>query len=168
MALRRFSRGFVTYGYEVVETAMTDELRESFDSSRTRFLAGDGQFRESSITPSLEYNTVDNPFAPRSGQRFSMSYQYAGGLLGGTSHFIKSEGTAIVYVPLTARTALGVRVNAGKLWNFGRDALPYYQHYFLGGDNSIRGVDIRTVGPLNENGVALGGTSIRALFNAEH
>jgi outer membrane protein insertion porin family len=167
MALRRFSRGFVTYGYEVVETAMTDDLRKSFDTTQTPFLAGEGQFRESSITPSLEYNTVDSPFAPRSGQRFSMSYQYAGGVLGGTSNFIKPEGTAIVYVPLTGRTALGFRVNAGKIWNFGGTDLPYYQRYFLGGDNTIRGVDVRTVGPLNENNVALGGMSF-ALFNAEY
>jgi outer membrane protein insertion porin family len=167
MALRRFTRGFVTYGYEVVETAMTGDLRKSFDTAQAPFLAGDGQFRESSITPSLEYNTVDNPFAPRSGQRFSMTYQYAGGVLGGTSSFVKPEGTAIVYVPLTGRTALGVRVNAGKLWNFGGTDLPYYQRYFLGGDSTIRGVDIRTVGPLNEDNVALGGTSF-ALFNAEY
>ena len=167
MALRRFTRGFVTYGYEVVETAMTDALRTSFDSSRTPFVAGDGRFRESSITPSLEYNTVDNPFTPRRGKRLSMSYQYAGGLLGGTSSVIKPEGTAIVYVPLTGRTALGVRVNAGKIWNFGGHELPYYQRYFLGGENTIRGVDVRTVGPLNENNVALGGTSF-ALFNVEY
>lgn len=167
MALRRFARGFITYGYEVVETAMTEDLRKSFDTTQTPFLAGDGQFRESSITPSLEYSTVDNPFAPRSGQRFSMSYQYAGGVLGGTSNFIKPEGTAIVYVPLTGRTALGFRLNAGKLWNFGDTELPYYQRYFLGGENTIRGFDIRTVGPLNENNVALGGASF-ALFNAEY
>lgn len=167
MALRRFVRGFVNYGYEVVDTAMTDSLRESFDTAQTPFLAGDGQFRESSITPSLEYNTVDNPYAPRSGQRFSMSYQYAGGVLGGTSNFIKPEATAIVYVPVTRRTALGVRLNAGKIWNFGGTELPYYQRYFLGGENTIRGVDIRTVGPLNEKNVALGGTAM-ALFNAEY
>jgi outer membrane protein insertion porin family len=167
MALRRFTRGLVTYGYEVVETAMTDDLRESFDTTQALFLAGDGEFRESSITPTLEYNTVDNPFAPRSGQRFSMSYQYAGGMLGGATHFIKPEGTAIVYVPLTGRTALGFRLNAGKIWNFGSHELPYYQRYFLGGENTIRGVDIRTVGPLNESNVATGGTSF-ALFNAEY
>lgn len=167
MALRRFTRGFVSYGYEVVETAMTAELRDSLDTSQTPFLAGDGRFIESGVTPSIEYKTVDNPFAPRRGQRFSMSYQYAGGLLGGTSRFIKPEGTAIVYLPLTARTALGLRVTAGKIWNFGQNELPYYQRYFLGGENTIRGVDVRTIGPLNENNVALGGTSF-ALFNAEY
>lgn len=167
MPLRRFTRGFVTYGYEVVETAMADALRTSFDSTDTPFLAGDGEFRESSVTSTLQYNTVDNPFTPRRGQRFDVSYQYAGGILGGTSNFIKPEATAIVYVPLPGRTALGVRVNGGRIWNFGKTELPYYQRYFLGGENTIRGVNVRTIGPLNERQVALGGTSF-ALFNAEY
>ncbi len=167
MPLRRFTRGFFTYGYEVVETAMADALRTSFDSSDTPFLAGDGQFRESSITSTLQYNTVDNPFTPRRGQRFDLSYQYAGGILGGTSNFIKPEATAIAYFPLPGRTAFGVRVNAGKIWNFSTTDLPYYQRYFLGGENTIRGVNVRTIGPLNDKQVALGGTSF-ALFNAEY
>jgi outer membrane protein insertion porin family len=95
------------------------------------------------------------------------SYQYAGGLLGGTSDFIKPEVEAVVYVPTTRRTAIGVRANAGRIWSFGSEPLPYYQRYVLGGETQIRGVNVRTVGPLNENNVALGGTSF-VLFNAEY
>jgi outer membrane protein insertion porin family len=148
---------------------MTDELRKSLldGSSGAAFLVQDGRFVESSITPTVVHDTVDNPFAPRSGRRLSVSYQFAGGFLGGTSRFIKPEASAIQYLPLTRRTAVGVRVNAGRIWNFGRTELPYYQRYFLGGETQIRGVDVRTVGPLNENNAATGGTSF-ALFNAEY
>ena len=164
---KRFTRLFATYGYELVDTNMTAELRESLDTTETPFLMADGRFVESSVTPSLVHSTVDNPFAPRSGKRLSISYQYAGGALGGTSHFMKPEVSGILYITLTARTALGLRANAGKIWTFGRTELPYYQRYFLGGENEIRGVDVRTVGPLNENNAALGGTSF-VLFNAEY
>ena len=162
---KRFSRWFLSYGYEVVDTAMTADLRKALSTTTTPFLE-DGRFVESSVTPSFVHNTVDNPFAPRRGKRLSVTYQYAGGLLGGTSDFIKPEVTAIQYLPLTARTSLGVRVNGGRIWTFGSTRLPYYQRYFLGGETQIRGVDIRTVGPTNENGVATGGTAF-ALFNAE-
>jgi len=167
--LRRFTRLFVTYGYELVDTAMTDALRDSLldGSTASASLVQDGRFVESSVTPTIVHDTVDNPYTPRSGRRLSASYQYAGGVLGGTSRFIKPEVTAIQYLPLTRRTAVGVRVNAGRIWNFGRTELPYYQRYFLGGENQIRGVDVRTVGPLNENQAAVGGTSF-ALFNAEY
>jgi len=165
--LERFSRLFLTYGYEVVDTAMTADLRKSLNTTDTPFLMEDGRFVESSVTPTFVHDTVDNPFAPRSGKRLSVSYQYAGGPLGGTSDFIKPEVNGILYIPLTARTAIGLRANAGKIWTYGRTELPYYQRYFLGGEQQIRGVDVRTVGPLNENNAALGGTAF-ALVNAEY
>jgi outer membrane protein insertion porin family len=169
MPMRRFTRLFATYGYEIVDTAMTEALREKFDTgtSAAGYLVQDGRFVESSITPTLVHDTVDNPFAPRSGRRLTLSYQHAGGVLGGTSRFIKPEISAIQYLSLSRRTALGVRVNGGRIWNFGRDELPYYQRYFLGGETQIRGVNLRTVGPTNENQVATGGTAF-VLFNAEY
>jgi outer membrane protein insertion porin family len=166
--VRRFTRVFTTYGYEVINTSMSQALKTALASGgSTPFLMEDGQFSESSVTPSIVHNTVDNPFAPRSGRRLTASYQYAGGLLGGTSRFIKPEVEAIVYVPVSRRTAFGFRANAGKIWNYGSDPLRYYQRYFLGGETQIRGVDVRTVGPMNDQKVALGGTAF-VLFNAEY
>ena len=69
MAWRRFTRLFLTYGYEIIDTAMTDELSASLNGAATggAVLTQEGRFTESSVTPSLVYNTVDNPFAPRPG-----------------------------------------------------------------------------------------------------
>jgi outer membrane protein insertion porin family len=168
--LFRFTRGFMTYGYEVIDTAASNTLRDalSSDTSLTgRMLLDEGRHTESSLTPSIVHNTVDNPFVPRSGMRLTGRYQYAGGFLGGTTDFIKPDLEAIVYVPVTRRTAFGVRAQAGWLWNYGSADLPYYLRYFLGGETQIRGVDIRTVGPMNADNVALGGTKF-VLFNAEY
>jgi outer membrane protein insertion porin family len=170
LPLRRFTRGFITYGYEVIDTASSNALVTALkgDSSAASLLfLEDGRHIESSITPSVVHNTVDNPFAPRSGMRLTGKYQYAGGFLGGTSDFIRPDLEAIVYVPVTRRTALGVRGQAGWIWNYGSTELPYYQRYFLGGETQIRGVNIRTVGPLNADNVVLGGTKF-VLFNAEY
>jgi outer membrane protein insertion porin family len=170
MPLRRYTRGFITYGYEVVDTASSNALATALagdSSAASRLLLEEGRFTESSLTPSLVHNTVDNPYAPRSGMRLTGRYQYAGGFLGGTSDYVKPDVEAIFYVPVTRRTALGVRGQAGWIRNYGSRDLPYYQRYFLGGETQIRGVDIRTVGPLNEENVALGGTKF-VLFNAEY
>jgi outer membrane protein insertion porin family len=170
MPFRRYTRGFITYGYEVVDTASSNALATALagdTSASSRLLLEEGRFTESSLTPSLVHNTVDNPYAPRSGMRLTGRYQYAGGFLGGTSDYVKPDVEAIFYVPVTRRTALGVRGQAGWIRNYGSRDLPYYQRYFLGGETQIRGVDIRTVGPLNEENVALGGTKF-VLFNAEY
>ena len=168
--LRRFTRGFVTYGYEVVDTSASNALAtalESDSSVSAAFLLAEGRHTESSITPSIVHNTVDNPFVPRSGMRLTGRYQYAGGFLGGTSDFIKPDVEAIFYRPVSRRTALGIRAQAGLVRNYGSNELPYYLRYFLGGETQIRGTDIRSVGPMNANGVALGGTKF-VLFNAEY
>jgi outer membrane protein insertion porin family len=168
--LRRFTRGFVTYGYEVVDTAASNALATALDSDpsvSSAFLLAEGRHTESSITPSIVHNTVDNPFAPRSGIRLTGRYQYAGGFLGGSSDFIKPDVEAILYRPVTRRTAVGVRAQSGWIRNYGSTELPYYLRYFLGGETQIRGTDIRSVGPTNANGVALGGTKF-VLFNAEY
>jgi outer membrane protein insertion porin family len=168
--LRRYTRGFVTYGYEVIDTAAANSLRDALSggqSTLSTLLLADGRHTESSITPSIVHSTVDNPFAPRSGIRVTGRYQYAGGLLGGTSDFIKPDIEGIVYVPVTRRTALGIRAQAGWVINYGSTELPYYLRYFMGGETQVRGVDIRTVGPMNADNVALGGTRF-VLFNAEY
>jgi outer membrane protein insertion porin family len=168
--LLRFMRGYVTYSYEVVDTASSKALAEALGSgtSTTSLLFLDaGRHIQSSVTPSIVYNTVDNPFQPRSGRRLTATYQYAGGVLGGTTDFIKPEIEAIQYFPVSRRTALGFRGNIGWIRNYGSQELPYYLRYFLGGDMQIRGTDIRTVGPMNSNNVAVGGTKFM-LFNAEY
>jgi outer membrane protein insertion porin family len=168
MSWRRFTRLYFTYGYEIVDTAMTDELSTSLGGGTTSstLLAQEGRFTESSVTPSIVYNTVDNPFTPRQGLRLSATSQYAGGWLGGTSRYVRPEVQGILYVPMTRRTAVGLRVNAGAIWNLSRQELPYYQRYFLGGEQQIRGVNVRSVGPLSESNVATGGTRF-ALVNLE-
>ena len=49
----------------------------------------------------------------------------------------------------------------------GTETLPYYLRYFLGGENQIRGFDLRTVGPINEDNQLIGGNKF-VLFNAEY
>jgi outer membrane protein insertion porin family len=152
-----------------VNSASSEAFRETYNGSTSNagLFFTDGRYVQSSVTPSFVYNTVDQPMFPRSGMRLTTSLQYAGGILGGTTHFVRPESEAILYIPTTRRTALGLRANAGFVQNYGSGALPYYLRYFLGGEYQIRGVDIRSVGPLNDNNAALGGTKF-VLFNAEY
>jgi outer membrane protein insertion porin family len=197
LPMGRFTRFFNNYAYEIINIdsltginlqkdldgdpltpnppidpapeAPTDPAAPLFDPS----LIGEDRRRESRYTPSLVHNTVDNPYSPRSGRRVTLTPQLAGGFLGGTVNYFRPNVEFIQYLPHTRRTALGVRAEASMIMPFGEtETLPYYQRFFLGGENQIRGVNVRTVGPIGtdpETGVerALGGNKF-VLFNAEY
>jgi len=142
----------------------TDPAAPLFDPF---FFGEEGRRRESKFTPSFVHNTVDNPYTPRSGLKLSLTPQLAGGILGGTVNFLKPDLEFILYLPHTRRTALGMRAEAAMVIPYGStEKLPLYQRFFLGGETQIRGVNIRTVGPIEE-GRALGGNKF-VLFNAEY
>ena len=167
----RFTRLFGTYGYEIVDTASSKSLRTALSGSGSTLssllVLDDGRHVLSSVTPSLVFDTVDNPRTPRRGMRLTASYQYAGGILGGSRDFVKPELEGIYYHPVTRKTAFGLRATGGWITNYNSSELPYYLRYFMGGETQIRGVDIRSVGPRSDNGTAIGGTKF-VLFNAEY
>jgi outer membrane protein insertion porin family len=88
--------------------------------------------------------------------------------LRGTYDYVKPDLELAVFLPTSTRTGFGFRAQGGILHTFGSTTtVPYYLRYFLGGETQIRGVDIRTVGPLDSSKRALGGNKF-LLFNAEY
>jgi len=180
--MRRFNQFFASYSYRVVNIeglsaalgGIIDPTSPTFDPF---FFGEEGKRRESTLTPSFVHNTVDNPWTPRSGWKYSLITQFAGGPLKGTLDYLRPELEVIYYIPHTRRTAFGVRADVAMIMPYantarvdpatGRNTLPLYQRFFLGGENEIRGVNIRTVGPIDNENHALGGNK-KALFNAEY
>jgi outer membrane protein insertion porin family len=178
----RFTRAFTNYSFEIVNISSLDasSLANSGTTTATTpsasltplfnpFLFGEqGKRKESRFSPSIVRNTVDSPFSPRSGSKQTLSTILAGGPLGGTVDYLKPDAEFIFYVPQTKITALGVRAEVSMIYPYGQTkALPLYQRFFLGGENQIRGYNIRTIGPVDSQNRALGGNKF-ALFNAEY
>ena len=127
-----------------------------------------GERKESAVTPNIVYNTVDNPWTPRRGQRHTGTFQVTGGILGGTVNYVRPNLETITYVPLFSKTALGVRGQVAWIRPYGDTmVLPLYQRYYLGGETQVRGYPIRSIGPTDSSGRALGGNKF-LLFNAEY
>ena len=178
-----FNRMFVNYSFQLINieglsellgidpnAPVTDPTQPVFDP----FLFGEeGRRKESTISPSFVHNTVDNPYTPRSGKKFTFTPQFAGGPLGGSVNYFKPDAEFIWYIPHFKKTALGIRAEASWIKQYGdTQLLPIYQRFFLGGETQIRGVNIRTVGPVTINPVtgqaqALGGNKF-VLFNGEY
>jgi outer membrane protein insertion porin family len=166
--LRAFMNSYATYAYEVIDSAVSDDLDLSAGDPLFVSYLDAGRHIESRLSPTFVYNTVDHPFTPRRGMRITGSYDVAGGLLGGTVEYIRPDAEVILYIPHTRRTSLGLRGQAGWIKPYGGTSeLPYYRRFFLGGETQLRGYDIRTVGPLDANNRALGGDKF-VLFNAEY
>jgi outer membrane protein insertion porin family len=171
--LAGFTRMFLNYSYEKVRvTEISDVYTDPLVLARNPYLRDslligqDGERIISKVVPSLIHNTVDNPITPTTGKRFTLSFDMAG--LGGNTNFYKPVVESVVYWKQNSRLSLGWRAQYEYIHTFsGSKELPIFEKLFLGGEYSIRGFDIRTVGPQDPNtGLVLGGNK-SILFNIE-
>ena len=131
-------------------------------------LIGQGGKRTiSKIVPSFVFNTVDNPIFPTTGRRLSASMDFAG--VGGNTHFLKPSIEAVGFFRHTARTSIGFRAQAQYIRPYGdTSTLPIFERLYLGGEYSIRGFDIRSVGYRDPDTQLVLGGNKSLLFNAEY
>jgi outer membrane protein insertion porin family len=193
--VKRFSRLFLNYNYSVIETSEPDPdlvltpYDYLFNNSvyyDPRLYGIQGNFTQSKVTPSFVMNTTDNPLFPHSGKRYTTSFDVAGGILGGTVNYYKPTFEGVWYVPTSRTMNFGFRAMVSWLEGFAESrivdpevidgdlildvqqtGIPFYERFFLGGENQIRGYDIRTVGPRDPLGRFIGGNKM-LLFNMEY
>ena len=191
LPLGRWSRVFMNYGYSVITIREPDpdivlnyyDLYYNSSYLDPRFYGLSGNFRESKISPSLVYNTVDHPIFPSTGRKLTAALDVAGGALGGNVHYLKPTLEGVLHTRVIGATSLGLRLMGSYLYGYGgidpapgeeidifdveQTGVPYYNRFFLGGEYQIRGFYIRSVGPRNEIGQLLGGNKM-LVFNAEY
>ena len=167
---------------QLTETQRQNIARNPFIADS--LLIGQGGRRTiSKVVPTFLHNTVDNPIFPTRGNRLQMSLDVAG--LGGNTNFLKPSIEGVVIKALTPRMSIGGRAQFEYIRPWGstgacassepevsagtsRSCLPIFERLVLGGEYSIRGYDIRSVGPtVPESVVVLGGNK-SLLFNLEY
>ncbi len=170
---RGFTRMFTSYSYERVHVTDINDIYENPQTlQQNPFLAdslllGSGGERIiSRVTPSIVYNSVDQPIFPNTGKKLSASIDLAG--LGGNTNFYKPLLEAIGFVKQNSRMSLGMRAQFQYIHQFsGTQPLPIFEKLFMGGDYTVRGYDFRTIGPSDPiTGLVLGGNK-SLLFNLE-
>ena len=125
-----------------------------------------GKRTVSKISPSFVSSTINEPIFPSSGHKYTFGLDVAG--LGGNTSYVTSSAEVIQYLKFTPRVSLGVRGQAQYIRPYGNTTqLPIFEKIFIGGEYSIRGFDLRSVGPRDEaTGLVTGGNK-NLLFNAE-
>jgi outer membrane protein insertion porin family len=170
---RGFTRFFTNYSYQRVHVSdinsvYTDPtvLRRNPFLQDSLLIGQGGERIISKITPSIVHNTVDNPIFPTSGRRLTLSLDLAG--LGGNVSYYSPTAEGVYFWKQNPRMILGVHSTAQVIHQFENSLpLPIFSKLFLGGEYSVRGFDIRSIGPSDPvTGLVLGGDK-SLLFNIE-
>ena len=117
----------------------------------------------SRISPSFVRDTRDNFMNPSSGSRHVVRLDLAG--LGGTK-FHKASYEGSHYWPIIGKLVGMVHGEISWADGYAADSLPAFERYYMGGPKSLRGYQIRNVGPKDSLGNPLGGNQ-SLLLNLE-
>lgn len=83
------------------------------------------------------------------GSRISFDTVFAG--IGGDTEYMSFESRNAFFIPTfeTGEQVISFLVRAGSLWEYSDQAVPFFDRFYLGGPNSLRGFEYRDVGPLD-------------------
>ena len=148
----RFTRVGVTYGFSTTNiTAFSQSAQLLFEFTQFRSLAGPSALQgiqSSKITPTISYNTVDNPQNPTHGKSFYYGLGWEGGPLGGNTNTFTNTFTMTYFRPhYHHRNVIGVRFLSSMITGYNGTDVPPYSRFYLGGENDVRGFDFYTISP---------------------
>ncbi len=148
-----FLRLGLTYGLTRTSiTAFNDASRLLFQSIQYRSVAGPSALNgiiSSTVTGTASYNSVDNPQEPSKGKALFYSLSFTGGPIGGNVNTITNVLEVKKFKPLTKRrNVLALRGQVAYISSFGGKEIPPFNRFYLGGENDLRGYDIRSVSPV--------------------
>ncbi|GBD95291.1 outer membrane protein assembly factor BamA precursor [bacterium BMS3Abin06] len=147
--------------YRLEEVKITDVSENASSLIREQ----EGSKLTSSISPSVWRDTRDNYLDTATGSRNALYTTLAG--LGGDNYFVKGVVDSRWYFPVIWETTFSLRGRYGYAAGYNGKELPLYERFYVGGINTIRGLNFGEGGPINEEGEKTGGTE-ELIFNIEY
>ena len=153
--LRRyaFTRVALTYGLTRTNISTYNQASQLlFTQLEYRSIAGPSALNgilASTITASISYNTIDNPINATRGRSYFLSTAFTGGPIGGNVNTITTTGEYKFFHPINhKRNSLGFRFMSAWTTGYGGKEVPPYSRFYMGGENDLRGFDIRGISPV--------------------
>jgi outer membrane protein insertion porin family len=152
--IRPFTRLGLSYAFDKSSTDFASQQSEDFFRAFqfTDTFTGTNSYSglvRSRIIPSLTFSTINNPFQPTSGRSLTAVLEVAGGPLGGAVAFYKPFVEAKWFKPVNkGRNVLAMRAQFSYVSGYGGLTVPIFDRMFTGGEDSIRGFDLRVISPL--------------------
>jgi len=147
----------LTYGLSrSAITTFNDNTRNVFETLAFRAgIAGQNQLNgiiTSQLTPSFSFSTLDRAVGPHRGKDLNAAFQFAG--VGGNTKYFAPNIAWRQFFPMKGlrvnpegRNVLGYRVLFNSVTGFGGEVAPPFARIYGGGENDIRGFDIRSASP---------------------
>jgi len=148
---RSFKRVGVTYTFDRSSLlALSTASKSLFQFLAFRGISGPNALNgiiTSKVFPNFSFNTLDSGISPHSGHQFTAGAEIAG--LGGTVRSVRPIVQYKRFIPVqNRRNAIGFNVQGSFISGFGGLVAPPFQRFYMGGENDIRGFDIRSVSPV--------------------
>lgn len=148
---RSFKRVGITYSFDRTSLiALSTASKSLFEFIAFRGISGPSALQgiiTSKIFPNFSTNTIDSQISPHSGRQFTVGAEIAG--LGGTVNSVRPIIAYKRFIPVqNRRNAIGFNMQGSFISGFGGLVAPPFQRFYMGGENDIRGFDIRSVSPV--------------------
>jgi outer membrane protein insertion porin family len=179
----------LSYTYEIIDIANVDP------SAPPQIILLEGKTTTSRVGLNFTQDTRDKIINTTRGHYTNLGLEVAGGVLGGDNHYYKLELRGSKFFPLAEfqEQVLSVIGRTGVVDSFGDSdqtltrtftftdqtgnpvtqsfsyvpGVPFYDRFFLGGPQDLRGFEFRTVGPKDTTGEPLGGKTY-GFFSLEY
>lgn len=147
-----FTRVGINYGWTKSSISTFSQASQLlFESLQYSSLAGPSQLAgivSSQITPSITYNTVNNPVNPTGGKSFSYSVGFQGGPLQGNVNTVSNTFQAEYFHPsYHKRNVIALRFMSAWITGYGGRVVPPFNRFYIGGEDTIRGFDYFNISP---------------------
>ena len=151
---RSFARVGLTYSFSVTSLQAFSSVSQAyFEALNFRGLAGPNALRgitSSQVMPTYLYSTLNNAFNPTSGKYVYAALSFSGSVLGGNVNTIRPILEFKYFHPVGKQgRAVGMRLLVSTVSGFGGKVAPPSSRFFLGGEDDIRGFDIRSISPVS-------------------
>jgi outer membrane protein insertion porin family len=148
---RSFKRLGITYSFDdSTLLPLSTASKSLFDYIAFRGISGPQAVNgilTSKIFPNFSFNTLDSGISPHKGHSLTVGMELAG--IGGTVRSVRPIVQYKKFTPVqNRRNTIGYTINGSFISGYAGLVAPPFQRFFMGGENDIRGFDIRSVSPV--------------------
>jgi outer membrane protein insertion porin family len=154
----------LSYSYQVIE------IQNVAAGASTVIQEAAGDNNESSVGFALSRDTRDKILNTTSGNSIVLNTNFVGGPLGGKNDYYSVEfrGSQFFEVFKAQAQVISLIARGGVKFTYGdTHVLPYYDTWYLGGPDDLRGFEYHEVSPRDQFGEPVGGKTY-AMYSAEY
>lgn len=165
--IQRFWRASLGYSFERVNVEIPEDVPEEVIDPIYSSMFGLDKFDMNSLSAELSFSTVDNPYMPGRGISFLFSNRLAGSFLGGGINLTRPRFECSFFLPLPGKHVFGFHSEYQFIKALKGSSAPFWERFYLGGKETLRGYHSFSVGPRSEHGTNIGGEK-SIVFNVEY